>query len=155
MYMYLISLSMTFERSSMLEKYMWIPHNHVMSYRKSCNKSYKVYKGFPSLLLLHPEKQLKDINLEHYTILACEPLHDLKCHLLNLFKELPSVLPSCNLECVQCIEKCLLREKKKAAELLATAIQVYQNLQISSLQIRLESKGTCRIYCKNLRNYIC
>ena len=83
----------------------------------------------PSLLLLHPEKQLKDINLEHYTILACEPLHDLKCHLLNLFKELPSVLSSCNLECVQCIEKCPLREKKKAAELLATAIQVYQMIR--------------------------
>ena len=84
----------------------------------------------PSLLLLHPEKKLKDINLEHYTILACEPLHDLKCHLINLFSELPSVLPSCiKAECTQHIKKCLSREKKKAAELRATVIQLYHMIR--------------------------
>ena len=35
---------------------------------------------------------MSDMNLEHYTILDCEPLHDLKGHLQNLLDELPKVL---------------------------------------------------------------
>ena len=72
----------------------------------------------PSLLLLHPEKKLKDNNLDHYTIL--------KGHLINLFSELPSAIPFCiKAQCTKRIKKCLSREKKKAAELLATVIQLY------------------------------
>ena len=46
----------------------------------------------PSLLLLNPTQRLSEINLQHYTILDCEPLHDLKGHIYNIFDELPSLL---------------------------------------------------------------
>ena len=46
----------------------------------------------PSLLLLNPTQMLSDMNLDHYTILDCEPLHDLKGHIQNIFDELPKLL---------------------------------------------------------------
>jgi len=46
----------------------------------------------PSLLILNPEQALSDLNLEQYTVLDCEPLHDIKGHLANLFEELPYIL---------------------------------------------------------------
>lgn len=46
----------------------------------------------PSLLLLNPSQSLSEMNLEHYTILDCEPLHDLKGHIQNVFDELPGKL---------------------------------------------------------------
>jgi hypothetical protein len=42
------------------------------------------------LLLNNPTQPLSEINLQHYTILDCEPLHDLKGHLGHLLSELPS-----------------------------------------------------------------
>lgn len=42
----------------------------------------------PSLFLLNPTQSLSEMNLEHYTILDCEPLHDLKGHIQNVFDEL-------------------------------------------------------------------
>ena len=47
----------------------------------------------PALLLTNPTQQLSSLNLEKYEIVACEPLHDLKGHLINLITELPSILP--------------------------------------------------------------
>ena len=38
----------------------------------------------PSLLLSCPTSELKQFNLQRYSILPCEPLHDLKGHLNNL-----------------------------------------------------------------------
>ena len=46
----------------------------------------------PTLLLLNPTGELSDLNLEQYTVLECEPLHDLKGHLINICKELPYLL---------------------------------------------------------------
>ena len=43
----------------------------------------------PTLLLLNPMGRLSDLELEWYTVLDCEPLHDLKGHLIHLCKELP------------------------------------------------------------------
>ena len=57
----------------------------------------EIFKGVqrvPSLLLLNPQQNLADLNMEEYTIMDCEPMHDLKGHLLNLFSELPSILPN-------------------------------------------------------------
>ena len=42
----------------------------------------------PTLLLLNPTQSLTELNLQHYTVLDCEPLHDLKGHLIYLTKEL-------------------------------------------------------------------
>ena len=67
----------------------------------------------PSLLFLKPEQELSEINLTHYHILDCEPLHDIKGHLLHLFIELPSILPpSIKNMCSECIQACLAKEKK-------------------------------------------
>lgn len=46
----------------------------------------------PTLLLNNPMQTLSDVNLNDYTVLDCEPLHDWKGHLNNLFTELPAVL---------------------------------------------------------------
>ena len=46
----------------------------------------------PSLLLSNPKADLSHYNLDHYTILPCEPLHDLKGHLNNLLSNISSLL---------------------------------------------------------------
>ena len=47
----------------------------------------------PALLLLNPCQNLSNFHLQGYTVLDCEPLHDIKGHFGNLFKELPHILP--------------------------------------------------------------
>ena len=46
----------------------------------------------PTLLLNNPIKTLTQVHLEGYTILDCEPLHDIKGHIDNLLQELPHIL---------------------------------------------------------------
>ena len=46
----------------------------------------------PTLLIHNPKLSLSSLNLHHYTIIDCEPLHALKGHLHNLFAELPHIL---------------------------------------------------------------
>ena len=48
----------------------------------------------PTILLNNPTESLTQINLEGYTVLDCEPLHDIKGHFENLLLELPHVLES-------------------------------------------------------------
>ena len=68
----------------------------------------------PSLLLLKPDQKLTNLNLQHYHILDCEPMHDIEGHLLNLFEELPSVLPaSVKATCESSISICMGKEKKR------------------------------------------
>ena len=43
----------------------------------------------PTMLLLNPKQNLFQLNLQDYTIIDCEPLHDIKGHFSNLFSELP------------------------------------------------------------------
>lgn len=60
-------------------------------------------------------------------MIASEPLHDLKGHIINLITELPHVLPpgetatKCNL----LINCCLAKEKKSGADLRRVVIQIY------------------------------
>ena len=46
----------------------------------------------PTLLLNNPTETLTQVHLEGYTILDCEPLHDIKGHIDNLLQELPHIL---------------------------------------------------------------
>lgn len=46
----------------------------------------------PTLMLLNPTGALSDLNPDEYTVLDCEPLHDVKGHLILLCKELPHLL---------------------------------------------------------------
>lgn len=47
----------------------------------------------PTILINDTSQSLQDINLAAYTVLDCEPLHDLKGHFINLLTELPHILP--------------------------------------------------------------
>ena len=77
----------------------------------------------PSLLLLQPHESLTNLNLQHYEVMDCEPLHDIKGHLLHLFHELPSVLPSSvKQECVNQINICV---KITASEVRSTLIRLF------------------------------
>ena len=46
----------------------------------------------PTILIKCPSQSLSEINLDGYTVMDCEPLHDLKGHLINLLPEIPHVL---------------------------------------------------------------
>ena len=46
-----------------------------------------ILRGFvrvPTLLMTNPQQHLKELHLEKYYILECEPLHDIKGHIHNL-----------------------------------------------------------------------
>ena len=60
--------------------------------RQSLNEALRGVQRVPSLLLNSPMENIRTLNLENYTILECEPLHDLKGHLSNVFKILPTIL---------------------------------------------------------------
>ena len=47
----------------------------------------------PALLLTDPMQELASINLDRYEIVASEPLHDIKSHLVHVMNELPHILP--------------------------------------------------------------
>ena len=77
----------------------------------------------PTLLIHNPAQSLGSLNLQHYTILACEPLHALKGHLHNLFQELPCILhDDLKAECKKLLTTQLSKEKVTGADLRATAI---------------------------------
>ena len=60
---------------------------------------------------------LSEINLQHYLVLECEPLHDLKGHLKNLFEILPEILDKeISLEVSEVLELDLSKEKKTGAD---------------------------------------
>lgn len=60
--------------------------------RQSLNEALRGVQRVPSLLLSSPTKNIQTLNLQNYTILECEPLHDLKGHLCNVFEILPTIL---------------------------------------------------------------
>lgn len=73
-------------------------HDNLDQYKPELQKDLKhILKGVnrvPSLLLLNPQQSLQDLHLTNYSIVNCEPLHDVKGHLANLLEELPALLPS-------------------------------------------------------------
>ena len=80
----------------------------------------------PTLLLDNPTQLLSDLNLQHYIILDCEPLHDLKGHLANLFRELPFVIDDQSLatECKQMIDIHLSKANITGADYRLAAIHL-------------------------------
>ena len=65
-----------------------------------------------------------------------ELLHDIKGHLLNLFHELPSVLPtSIRAECQGRINICLQKPKKSAGDLRATLVQLFMMIHTHASQV--------------------
>ena len=69
----------------------------------------------PALLLPNPTQTLASLNLQKYEVLASEPLHDLKGHLINIIMELPFILPEedTTSQCNHLISSCLAKEKNQ------------------------------------------
>ena len=79
----------------------------------------------PSLLTLNPKQRLEDINLQEY-VLDCEPLHDLKGHLLNLLPEIPNHLSEpLKTECQNILDTSLTKQKVSGAVLRTAAIKLH------------------------------
>ena len=58
-------------------------------------------------------QSLSEINLDGYTVMDCEPLHDLKGHLINLLPEIPHVLAGENKRIVTELLQTLLLANKQ------------------------------------------
>ena len=58
----------------------------------------------PTLLLLNPQQPLGWLDLDRYTMLDCEPLHDIQGHFSHLLKELPFLLGSADRAAVEIIK---------------------------------------------------
>ena len=80
----------------------------------------------PSLLLTNPTQSLEDLNLQNYTIFDCEPLHDLKGHLSNLFDELPQLLEKSLADDVKSVLNVHLhmKETKRGGDFRLAAVHV-------------------------------
>lgn len=85
----------------------------------------------PALLLPNPTRTLTSLNLQKYEVLASEPLHDLKGHLINIITELPFILPpgDTTSQCNHLISSCLAKEKKSGADLRRLVIQIFLRLK--------------------------
>ena len=83
----------------------------------------------PALLLTNPTQSLSSLNIDKYEVVASEPLHDLKGHIINLLTELPHILPpgdgDVTIQCNHLISCCLAKEKKSGADLRRSIIQVF------------------------------
>ena len=91
--------------------------------RKRLAKLLGVLQRVPLLLITNPKGSLEELNLLHYAISDFEPLHGIKGHLINLFAELPHILPeTIKANVNQLLSTCLRKEKVTGADLRATAI---------------------------------
>ena len=85
----------------------------------------------PALLLENPTEELASLNLDKYEIVASEPLHDIKGHLINLISEMPNIIPpgETKAKCTHLIDSCLAKEKKSGADMRRVAIQLLMLLK--------------------------
>ena len=92
----------------------------------------------PTLLLNNPTQLLDELNLQDYTILDCEPLHDMKGHLQNLVDEVPHIL---NREladdCKKLINTDLKKEKKTGADYRLVAIHLLCLLRKKNAPVKI------------------
>lgn len=79
----------------------------------------------PTLLLSNSKQALEELNLQHYQILECEPLHDVKGHISNVIRELPNLLEtSMRKECEKLLAADLAKDKLTGADYRQTAIHL-------------------------------
>ena len=99
--------------------------------QKELSRVLKGVQRVPTLLLNTPQVQLKDVNLQRYCILDCEPLHDIKGHLMNLFTELPYAITDTNLrkEVSQLLDLVVPKEKPTGGNYRRAAIKLFALLK--------------------------
>ena len=108
---------------------MLVEYLTLTKYKKELQEQLsEVLKGaqrVPTLLLQNPQQAPSEINLQHYSVLECEPLHDLKGHLKNLFEILPEILDKkISLEVSEVLELDLSKEKKTGADYRLAAMHL-------------------------------
>ena len=87
----------------------------------------------PTLLTGNPTQPLTELNLQHYEILDCEPLHDVKGHLFNLLPEIPHLLEEpLKSECLLILNTTIPKQKVSGAVLRTAAIKLLLKLYKSS-----------------------
>ncbi len=72
----------------------------------------------PTILITDPKQPLSELHLDSYTIMDCEPLHNLKGHLINLLTELPFILSGEHKTLVTELLQNILFSKNKTAFLV-------------------------------------
>ena len=90
----------------------------------------------PTIMLLNPTGKLSDLNLDEYAILDCEPLHDLKGHLINMCKELPYLLTGDVTKSCGDIIAATVSDKMTCADHRVLILQLY-------LHLRQEKSSKC------------
>ena len=76
---------------------------------------------------------LTTLNLQHYEVLDCEPLHDFKGHAYNLLKEIPSLVTSPLKEDIeQLIQSTVPKQKVSGALLRLATIKLYLKISRNS-----------------------
>ena len=91
------------------------------------DETLKGIASVPAILLPNPTQSLSSLNLSKYEVVASEPLHDLKGHIINLITELPHILPPGDItaQCNKLLSCCLAKDKKSGADLRRVIIQVF------------------------------
>ena len=93
----------------------------------------------PTLLLLNPTQSLTELNLQHYTVLDCEPLHDLKGHLIHLTKELPYLLDPETRKSTQEVISACVSDKMTCADHRVLIMQLFLHLKQQNVQGKILS----------------
>ena len=97
-----------------------------------------ILRGFvrvPTLLMTNPQQHLRELHLEKYCILECEPLHDIKGHIHNLLTEISSYLsPEVAKDCEAIINQTLKKEKKRGCDYRLTAILLVLHLIANDIE---------------------
>ena len=95
----------------------------------------------PTLLTQIPSRPLSSLNLEHYKVLDCEPLHDLKGHFYDLLPEFVALLPTpLQQECKMILDSTLVKDKTSRALYRAAAAKLMVHIQKShSLDVELSA----------------
>ena len=87
----------------------------------------------PTILISNPVQSLSELNLDSYTVLDSEPLHDLKGHLVNLLTELPFILSGgCKSLVTELLQHLLLSKKQNGysgSDLRVALIEVNNLIQ--------------------------
>ena len=104
--------------------------------KERLNEHLRGVQRVPSLLLHNPTQDITTLNHQTYTILECEPLHDIKGHLTNIFEALPNILENeLAKSCKDLLDVDLLRkDTKRGADCRLTAINLLSLLKQSPAQ---------------------
>jgi len=123
-----------------------------------------ILRGFlrvPSLLMYNPTQSLQDYNLHRYTVLDCEPLHDLKGHLHIFIKVETHLQSEVASACKDIRNQVLKKEKAKGSDyhhaavlLLLCLLQLKQDnfistilqtvVEISEIMYSTDDKRSCK-----------